>query len=203
MNKKILIFSVAVCLLASACGAGEAAPTIDPNSIVSTAQAAAFTVIAQTQAAIPTNTSTEIPTQTPLPTDTPVPLPTLEATSIPLPTATTSGAITSDDPCWHPLDPDAEGNPAVIRIKNKTKGLITVTVYLYQKTAFGECGYRAYDVRKGESITIYDMPTGYYAVTAWTNNRTRTAYGTAIISDNHLIDFEVYDDSDIIKVIYP
>jgi hypothetical protein len=201
MNKKVLIFSFVICLLVTACGPGVAVvPTIDSNSIINTAQAAAFTMVAQTQAAIPTNTPTETPTQTPLPTDTPLPLPTVD-TAISQPTATSSGAITSSDPCWHPLAADAPGNPAVIRIKNKTKGLITVTLYLWQKTVFGECGYRVYDIYKGESVTIYDAPTGNYAVTAWVNNRTATSYGTAIISDNHLIDFEVYVD--FVKVIYP
>lgn len=203
MNKKVLLLGMAVCLLVSACGAGATpAPTIDPNSIVSTAQAAAFTMIAQTQAAIPTATATETATATPLPTDTPIPSPTLEATAFVLPTATTgSSANANGDPCYHPIDASEGGPHSVLRIKNKTKGLITVFVYLYKPNAFGQCGYIGFDIFKGESATITSMPQGYFAVSAYTNNRTKTAYGTAIISDDHLIDFIVNDDW--IQVIYP
>lgn len=204
MNKKVFILGLAISVLVSACSAGAPpVPTTDPNSIVSTAQAAAFTMIAQTQAAIPTATSTETPTATPPSTDTPVPLPTLETTALVLPTATTgSSANANGDPCYHPIDTSGEGGPnSVIRIKNHTKGLITVFVYIYKPNAFGQCGYIGFDVYKGESQTITTMPRGYFAVTAYTNNRKKTAYGTAIISDDHLIDFIVNDDW--IQVIYP
>ena len=201
MNKKVIMIGLAVALLLSACGAGEPpVPTIDPNSIVSTAQAAAFTMIAQTQAAIPTATFTETPLPTPLPTDTPIPSPTVDPATLASPTAT-SGTIGSDDPCWHPLPGDAPGNPTVLRIKNKTNGPITITVYLYQKTAFGECGYRVYDIAKGESVTLNDALQGNYALTAFVNNRKNISYGTAMVYDTHLVDFEVYVD--YIKVIYP
>ena len=200
MNKKVFLLGIVITLLASACGAGATpAPTIDPNSIINTAQAAAFTMIAETQAAIPTSTATETPSPTPLPTDTPIPLPTLPPVQ---PTATTYSANANGDPCYHPIDPDAGGPRSVIRIKNKTKGDITVFVYLYQPNAFGEFGYIGFELKKSDgSATITTMPQGYFAVSAYTNNRTKTAYGTAIISDDHLIDFEVYDD--YIKVIYP
>lgn len=203
MNKKVILIGLMISLLVSACGAGEPpAPTVDPNSIVNTAQAAAFTMIAETQAAIPTATATETPLPTPIPTDTPVPSPTIDPATIPSPTAT-SGSVSNanGDPCYHPIEPGAGGPRSTLRIKNKTKGAITVFVYLYQKNAHGECGYIGFDVLKGESATITSMPQGYFAVSAYTNNRKNTAYGTAIVSDDHLIDFEVYDDW--IKVIYP
>jgi len=201
MNKKVIVLGLVVALLISACGAGEPpVPTMDANSIVNTAQAAAFTMIAETQAAIPTATSTETPTATLPPTDTPIPSPTLAATLAVLPTATTSSG--NANACYHPIDTSGAGGPtSVLRIKNKTKGLITVFIYLYKPNQFGECGYMGFDVYKGESQTVTTMPQGYFAVTAYTNNRKKTAYGEAIISDNHLIDFEVYDDW--IKVIYP
>ena len=204
MKKKVIFLGVLLALVLSACGAGQPpVPTMDANSIVNTAQAAAFTMIAQTQAAIPTATFTEIPTNTPVPTDTPVPLPTLDTTLSILPTATTASSSSGNaNPCYHPIDTSGTGGPnSVLRFKNKTKGLITVFVYLYKPNAFGECGYMGFDVYKGESQTVTSMPRGYFAVTAYTNNRKKTAYGEAIISDDHLIDFEVYDDW--IKVIYP
>jgi hypothetical protein len=201
MNKKVMFVSLAICLLISACGAGAPpVPTTDPINIVNTAQAAAFTMIAETQAAIPTATFTETPLPTPIPTDTPVPLPTLPPTSIVQPTATTASSSNSND-CYHPIEVGAGGPTSVLRIKNKTGGPITVFVYLWKKNAHGECGYTGFDLAKGDSSTLTTMPRGYFAVTAYTNNRKKTAYGEAIVSDDHLIDFEVYDDW--IKVIYP
>jgi hypothetical protein len=201
MNKKVILLGVLIALLISACGAGEPpVPTMDPNSIVATAQAAAFTMIAQTQAAIPTATFTETPTATPVSTDTPIPSPTLAATLPVLPTATTASA-SDPNACYHPIESGAGGPNSVLRFKNKTKGLVTVFVYIYKPNAFGECGYMGFDVYKGEAQTVTSMPRGYFAVTAYTNNRKKTAYGEAIISDDHLIDFEIYDDW--IKVIYP
>lgn len=201
MMKRITFTSLAVCLLMSACGAGAtAAPTTDPQNIVNTAQAAAFTMIAGTQAAMPTATFTETPTPITQPTDTPIPLPTLAVTLPPtsaLPTLA-SGAPTSDDPCHHPLAPNAPGNPAVIRIKNKTNGPINGILKIWKKTEFGECGYQTVNIAAHESATYYTI-TGYYYVSVYTSKA--MAYGEAIISDDHLIDFEVYDDW--VKVIYP
>ena len=199
MNRKTVLLAALVSIILSACGASEPpAPTMDPNSIVNTAQAAAFTMIAQTQAAIPTSTFTETPTATPLPTDTPIPSPTLPATALIPPTATT-GANANE--CYHPIEAGAGGPRSQLRFQNKTKGIVTVFVYLWKKIAFGECGYIGFDIYKNDTQTITSMPQGYFAVTAWTNNRTKTAYGEAIISDDHLIDFIINDD--YIQVVYP
>ena len=200
MNKKVILLGAVLSLLLSACGAGQPpVPTTDPMSVVNTAQAAAFTMIAETQAAIPTATFTEVPTQTPLPTDTPVPSPTLPPVA--LPTSTTASSA-SGDPCYHPIAGSGEGGPrSVLRFKNETGGPIYVFVYLWKQNAFGECGYIGFDMAKTGTVTVTSMPQGYFAITAWTNNRTKTAYGEAIISDNHLIDFIVRDDR--VQVIYP
>src|SRR5512134_3965377 len=100
--KRSSIFAVFVVLttILSACGAPPA-PTANPVDIQNTAVAAAFTMVAQTQAAVPTATPlppTEAPTQTPLPTNTPVALPTLSTPASP--TAAAVAASTSGvDPC--------------------------------------------------------------------------------------------------------
>jgi hypothetical protein len=199
MNKKVILLGAILTLLISACGAGQPpVPTTDPMSVVNTAQAAAYTAIAQTQAAIPTATFTEIPTQTPLPTDTPVPLPTLPPVT---PPTATSASSANGDPCYHPIAANEGGPRSVLRFKNTTKGPIYVFVYIWKKNAFGECGYIGFDMSKNASTTVTSMPQGYFAITAWTNNKTKTAYGEAIISDDHLIDFEIYDDW--IHVTYP
>ena len=199
MNRKTVLLAALASIILSACGASEPpAPTMDPNSIVNTAQAAAFTMIAQTQAAIPTSTFTETPTATPLPTDTPIPSPTLLPAALIPPTATT-GANANE--CYHPIEAGAGGPRSKLRFQNKTKSIVTVFVYLWKKNAFGECGYIGFDIYKNDTQTITSMPQGYFAVTAWTNNRTKTAYGEAIISDDHLIDFIINDD--YIQVVYP
>src|SRR5512138_3874334 len=93
---KISSFVIAVVLIISACAAPV--PTMSAADVQSTAVAAAFTMVAQTQEAIPTETPlppTETPTQTPLPTDTPVVTPTLEVTFTSAPPTANPNA----DPC--------------------------------------------------------------------------------------------------------
>jgi hypothetical protein len=111
---------------------------------------------------------------------------------------TVSAAPTSDDPCHHALAPGAPGNPATIRVKNKTDGPITGILKVWKKTEFGECGYLPVNIAAHESATYYTI-TGWYYISVYTKKA--MAYGEAIISDNHLIDMEVYDDW--VKVIYP
>src|SRR5687767_10978446 len=77
---KIPSLIAAMTILISACGA-PAAPTMSAADVQLTAVAAAFTVVAQTQAAIPTATllpPTETASPTQPPTNTAVSLPTLE-----------------------------------------------------------------------------------------------------------------------------
>src|SRR6266498_4656323 len=79
MKRNVSIIGVVLILLASAC-APQSTPTANPVDIQHTAEAAAFTLVAQTQQAQPTNTPvppTATPSLTPLPTDTLPPLPTL------------------------------------------------------------------------------------------------------------------------------
>src|SRR5512139_2544406 len=82
MKRNVFVISVVLVLLASAC-APQGTPTANPVDIQNTAAAAAFTMVAQTQAAIPTATPlppTETASPIPLPTDTPFLLPTQEGT---------------------------------------------------------------------------------------------------------------------------
>lgn len=201
MNKKVILLGLAFSLLVSACGAGEPpAPTMDPNNIVNTAQAAAFTMIAETQAAIPTATFTETPTATPVASDTPIPSPTLAVTAALLvPPSPTSGSSTGDDPCFHPLDMNVPGTHAVIRVKNKTSTAITGILYLYTKNAFNECGYMSVNIPPHDSNTYHPL-NGSFILKVYTKSG-YVGSNVAIISDDHLFDFEVYDD--YIKLIYP
>jgi hypothetical protein len=150
MKRKTIIYAMLLAVLVSACGAPAATPTIDSASVQNTAIAAAFTVVAQTQAAIPTNTSlppTATPTQTSLPTDTPAPSPTLDPLATPtvillptdLPTFTPQPAVASND-CNKPLL-SWQGPSASFTMVNETKPAGKVILMMSVLTKTGECGY--------------------------------------------------------------
>jgi len=149
MKRKVLIYGMLLAVL-SACGA-PAAPTIDAVSAQSTSVAAAFTLVAQTQAALPTNTvipPTETLTQTPLPTDTLVPSPTIDTlvtstattlpTDLPLPTSTVQSA--GNDPCNHALL-TWQGPSVSFTMVNETKPQGSVILLISVVSELGECGW--------------------------------------------------------------
>lgn len=164
---------VLIAMLISACGA-PAAPTLQANDVQNTAVAAAFTMVAETQAAIPTATPlppTEPPTQTPLPTDTPLPLPT-SATSavISSPTTASVSSNSSGDPCATRVLSAPEGKETTIKIVNTTKLGVTVSIYLNETASKGACGYRGYTIAKNDSVVITDLVQGCYNLWAWSDN---------------------------------
>ncbi|MBK7449894.1 MAG: hypothetical protein IPJ47_10865 [Anaerolineales bacterium] len=66
MIKKIIPTMALLAVLVVACGGQPAEPTLAPEEVQGTAIAAAFTMVAETQAAVPTNTPLP-PTETPAP----------------------------------------------------------------------------------------------------------------------------------------
>jgi len=200
-----LIMTIAMVM--SACGGGTPAePTVNPQDIQSTAVAAAFTIIAETQAAIPTNTPvppTDTPVPTPLPTDTPVPSPTLETIVIPTftspPPAPTNN--TGGDPCNQVLGA-VTGTETKIKLKNMTNGTLVVSLYL-NLTPFGECGYRGYNLAKNDAITITDLVTGCYNVSVFVteSNKSSKAFGYGCVNNPDLWTFEIYPEN--VKFIGP
>ena len=103
MFKRISIILLGGALLLTACGP-QGTPTLAPVDVNNTAMAAAVTMVAQTQAAIPTNTPippTETPSPTPLPTFTLVPPPPVAQLLAP-PTATQQASSTGG--CDHVLN---------------------------------------------------------------------------------------------------
>lgn len=162
MKKFLLVMIIGVFLL-SACGP-EPEPTLGVEEIQGTAVAAAFTMIAKTQAALPTATipptATQIPTLAP-PTSTAVPLESPTLPGIVQPTSTT----VSKDPCDKLLPPSATGPKAPIKIVNYTNAPLNLSLYL-EKTPFGECGYRGYSVTKKGSINV-EFPQGVIYAYAW------------------------------------
>jgi len=174
MKQKKIFYILLLAALISACGAPVAAPTIDGASVQNTAMAAAFTLVAGTQAAMPTNTAlppTETFTQTPLPTDTLVPSPTLDALATPtvillptdLPTFTPQPAA-SNDPCNQPLL-KWQGPSASFAVVNETKPKGEVLLLMSVVTPLGECGWlNIYS-------TSFSGPVGMYSAGAFVNGK--------------------------------
>lgn len=163
--KKILILLLATTLLLTACGP-EPVPTASIEEIQGTAIAAAMTMVAETQAAIPTATPVP-PTETPAPTleptvtTAPLDIPTLQPVVV-QPTATTASSASE---CDKPLASDPAGPRSPIKIINQTKAVVRISLWL-DKTVFGECGYRGYEIPKSNSISI-EFPQGDIYGYAW------------------------------------
>lgn len=158
--KKFIPVLVAVAVLLTACGP-QGTPTLAPAEVEGTAVAAAWTMVAMTQLAIPTATPlppTETPSPTPLPTFTPLPLPTLELVA---PTAT----ISSSGNCNGPINMGEAGPTSRVRIENNTDGNINISLNLME-SAFGQCGAISYSLAKKDK-QIVNLPRGTWWAYAW------------------------------------
>jgi hypothetical protein len=167
-----LTLYLVITLMLSACGArGEqATPAMNPVDLQGTVAAAAFTVIAETQAAIPTATPpppTATFTDTPLPTETLPPLPPPGGTFTPAPGGNSGG----NDPCIYKVMPETlKGEPVRVRLDNSTKAKVSVTVYLNPTVPYNQCGYRSYTIDPGQYIVIGNLVEGCYSIWAWDPN---------------------------------
>jgi len=166
----ILTQTLVLTLIISACGAqAVAVPTLSLDNQQSTAIAAAVTVLAETQAAIPTATSlppTEAAASTLAATLPPVPTLGDVITATPGAYPVTETAIV--DPCINTLLPDLLiGQTIKIRIDNPTKAAIMVSVNLQQSGPQSVCGYRSYALTAGQSLVISDLVEGCYTLWAW------------------------------------
>ena len=176
MKNKVVALGIVLGLILSACAPQAAQATLSSADIQQTAESAAFTMVAQTEAAIPTNTSvppTETESPTPLPTLTEIASPTSDVliidtptqaieTQAPLPAATTASGVT--DACNKTLS-SWEGPTIKIQINNETKPRGDLVVSLYVVTPQGECGYLA-DTTRG--------PVGSYSVGAYITGKQNT-----------------------------
>lgn len=186
------LFAAAISLLVSAC-APEVVPTTSAADVQNTAVAAAFTIVAETQAAMPTATPlppTPTASPTPMATNTPISLPTLAATLTPV-----SSSGTNSDPCNRPLGAEVAGRPTTIRLVNETKGPVVASLYL-NLTPFGECGFRGYNLGKGDSVLIKDLPQGCYNVSVLINDPKNPgkAFGYGCINNPDKWTFEIHQD---------
>jgi len=170
--KRISFVTVLLALLLSACA--QATPTVDPAQIQASAVSAANTMVALTQAALPTETPvppTPPPSPTPLPSPTLLALPTLSLQAQPtagIPTTGSTGGTGGNaggDPCQAPLTANPTGPKVTVQIVNSVKASIILSLSL-AKTSFGECGYRAFNLGSGQSTTT-TLPLGCYSAGAF------------------------------------
>lgn len=193
MKRNTLLLGVVFTLLVGAC-APQATPTANPVDIQHTAESAAFTMVAETQAAIPT--ATPLP-----PTDTPSP--TLPATSTPLalPTSGTPGSLATGLPTFTPQVEQAlptsssgggstqeacnqpltawQGPSANFSIANQTNPQGTIVLSMYVVTDLGQCGY----LISGDS---FSGPVGNYSAGAFiTGKRNFKAFGSFRITEGN------------------
>ena len=165
----ILTLLLMITVLSSSCGApsAPATPTLNAVDIQNTVIAAALTVVAETQAAIPTATPpppTATFTDTPVATSTFPSLPTLEGTFTSVPSSNSGG----DDPCVNQVLPaELQGETVKIRIHNSTNVTLALSVYLNQTTPQIVCGYRTYTITPQETLVINDLVEGCFTLWAW------------------------------------
>lgn len=211
MKRFSTLIVVAIALLISACGT-PAAPTMQAIDVQNTAAAAAFTMVAQTLAAVPTDTPlppTEAPTQTPLPTDTPLPLPTSATIVASLVASPTSASVSSNsdssgvDPCSTRVLSAPEGKETVIRIVNTTKLGVTVSMYLNETASKGACGYRSFTLSKNNDVVYTDLVQGCYNLWVWSDNAPGkfTSSGSGCINNSDKWTFEIRENT--IKFVGP
>ncbi len=167
MLKRVTPILLGIAVLLSACGP-QGTPTPSPADVQNTAMAVAMTVVAATQQAIPTATlppPTETASITPPPTFTPLPLPTLPAQS--LPTAT-QAAATGD--CLGPINMGEAGPTVKVRIENQTGGTFTISLNLWTKNDFGQCGAMSFAIGKNEKKVV-SLPKGSWYAYAWITHK--------------------------------
>ena len=145
---KFFIFAAALlALLISACSP-PAAVTADPTQVQASAAASTAAAVAETLSAVTTETPTLLPTETPLPSP-------------------TDTAQSSEDNCRHALDTGQAGPSHPTIVRNETSGTIGVSLTLYKKNTFGQCGYLVLSVLRGNSSDTADLPAGSYSAYAW------------------------------------
>ncbi|GER81248.1 MAG: hypothetical protein JETCAE02_03900 [Anaerolineaceae bacterium] len=179
--RKLLPLILGLVVLLSACGP-KATPTIDAASVQASAVAMAYTMAAQTQAAVPTATNTQPPTETPVP-----PTPTFALPSFPtldLPTAT-QAAASGQGPCYHSMMPDPPGQKFKLRVWNTNKAPVNGNVCLYQDRGHGVTGVIGISLGRNAD-TFLTVPQGCYSAFFWVNDpKTPTqASGSGLCANN-------------------
>ena len=185
MLKKIL-FILALTVLITACAPQAAAPTVAAADVQGTAVAAAWTMVASTQAAIPTFTPlppTVTPSPTSLPTFTPAAAPTFlvpTLSQLVVPTAAIAPPISDPNNCLKPLNVPEAGPLKNLRLVNQNSSTTNISLNLYKPNAFGQCGSLSYVLASGATRTV-PAPSGYWYAYAWVLEPASAASGSFII----------------------
>jgi hypothetical protein len=115
----------------------------------------------------------------------------VETTATLVPTTSSGGG----DPCANRvLAASPNGRPTKIRIVNTTKVAVTVSLYLNETAAHGECGYRAYTIKAQQDVVITDLIQGCYNLWAWSNDPQTSfnvASGTSCINNPDKWTFQI------------
>lgn len=203
--KKIVFVLAILAVILTACGGQPAEPTLPAEQVQQTAISAAFTIVAQTQAAIPTNTPlppTETPSPTPLPTLPPPATPTVDFAL--LPTATQAPVSSGgEDNCLKPLNIAEAGPRSNARFENVSGGTsVTLSINL-ATNLHGQCGTLVYTLGKNEKLVV-SLPKGEYFAYAWIvykDGDTSTASGFFVnkVGDNHLFPVLIREDVIVAK----
>jgi hypothetical protein len=195
----IISLLIMITLIASACRANvppaTPAATMDLQGTIA---AAAFTVVAETQAAIPTSTPlppTATATNTFLPTPTFLPPPSTQGTLPPPPNGTSSAA----DPCIYKTMPEPlKGEPISMRINNSTKAKLSVSINLNQSAPNAQCGYRSYTLDAGQKLVLNNLVVGCYTLWAWNPDQANyfiVTNGTSCLDTSHVWVFDISTSS--------
>lgn len=172
--KQIWILFLVGALALTACGP-EAAPTLSPADVQATAVAAAMSMVAETQAAIPPTPTELPPTIPPPPSLTPTTsglllLPTTSGDGMLTPTSIGGLLLTNTPPapvststCNQPLM-KWDGPSARLNIKNNTKPKGVVTLSLFFTTERGQCGYIGAQFENSITLTV---PVGTFQAGAF------------------------------------
>ena len=163
--KKVLPLLAALGLFLAACGA-KGTPTPDVAAMMQTANAMAFTMSAQTAAAMPTNTPVPPTATATLPPPASPTLPLLPTFPAAQPSATSAAA---GGACNSLMAPNPGGPQVYVVIDNRTKGSLTFSLYL-NETAFS-CGFvpGVGYIGANQSIGV-TIPEGCYWPSAWVND---------------------------------
>lgn len=179
--KKVLPIILGLTVLLMACGP-KAAPTIDAASVQASAVAMAFTMAAQTQAAMPTSTATASPTAS----FTPAPPTATLSLAFPTFAATATQAAAGEGPCWHSLMSNPPGKKFTARIWNTNKAPVNGNVCLYDDRTGNKMTGVVYISLGKNADVIMELPFGCYSSFFYVNDpkKPSQAYGDGLCANN-------------------
>ncbi len=200
MKKLVLILAVLSLSLSACAGAAatEAPPELTGEDIQATAVSMAWTMAAQTMAAMPTATFTFTP---PPPTETPLPPTATLVPTLAVPTATN----TAEASACSTIVSGWEGEATKLLFVNETKGDVTISLYLAEgSNPRGYCGnFYVPPLSKNQSTAISVPMRGVYYVYAWVSAKTNYSLSGGPFRTNNPDKHEIQIKEGQIKFVGP